>query len=67
MAAGDDEQARLLVDRFESSLDRLPREQQDEIVAETTVWLGEEARARGLSAGRTPPDPGRQDAPRSEP
>ena len=54
IAAGDDEQARLLVERFESSLDRLPTKQWDVIVAETTVWLGEEARA----LRRTPHDPG---------
>jgi hypothetical protein len=67
MSAGDDEKARQLVERFESSLDRLPRKDRDEILSETTVWLGEELKIRGLSARRTPHEPGQPDAPPSDP
>lgn len=66
IAAGEDERARRHIERFESSLDRLPRKQREEIIADTSVWLGEELRARGLGTGQTPRDSGLGNLPPSE-
>jgi hypothetical protein len=47
-AAGDDAQVKLHIERFESAVGRLPRKQRDGVIADATVWLGEELRARGF-------------------
>ena len=51
IAAGEDEHAHELVDRFEASLSRLSPRLRHEVISETTVLLGDELKARRESRG----------------